>query len=138
MPAEDEDAVVIPSDGGMEITFMAFVTGYVYMYKRALYRDARRTHTKWFCIARERVPMQRERVLLPTKRFSITVRLDAKGRAWRAGVEAVHGERVCRAVRETGLLFSYKYIQTTYYTPHYYTHQSTTPHRLHDSPYVWM
>ena len=54
-------------------------------------------------------------------------------RAWRAGVEAVHGERVCRAVRGTGLLFSYKYIQTTYYTPHYYTHQSTTPHRLHDS-----
>ena len=57
-------------------------------------------------------------------------------RAWRAGVEAVHGERVCRAVRETGLLFSYKYIQTTYYTPHYYTHQSTTPHRLHDSLYT--
>ena len=54
--------------------------------------------------------MQRERVLLPTKRFSITVRLDAKGRAWRAGVEAVHGERVCRAVRGTGLLFSYKYM----------------------------
>ena len=100
---------------------MAFVTGYVYVYKRALYRDARRTHTKWFCIARERVPMQRERVLLPTKRFAITVRLVAKGRAWRAGVEAVHGERVCRAVRGTGLPFSYKYIQTTYYTPHYYT-----------------
>ena len=85
---------------------LAFVTGYVYMYKRALYRDARRTHTKWFCIARERVPMQRERVLLPTKRFAITVRLVAKGRAWRAGVEAVHGERVCRAVRGTGLTFS--------------------------------
>ena len=66
--------------------------------------------------------MQRERVLLPTKRFAITVRLVAKGRAWRAGVEAVHGERVCRAVRGTGLPFSYKYIQTTYYTPHYYTH----------------
>jgi hypothetical protein len=27
-----KDAVVIPSDGGMEITFMAFVTGYVYVY----------------------------------------------------------------------------------------------------------
>ena len=106
---------------------------FTHTHKRALYRDARRTHTKWFCIARERVPMQRERVLLPTKRFAITVRLVAKGRAWRAGVEAVHGERVCRAVRGTGLPFSYKYIQTTYYTPHYYTHQSTTPHRLHDS-----
>ena len=51
-------------------------------------------------------------------------------------MEAVHGERVCRAVRGTGLPFSYKYIQTTYYTPHYYTHQSTTPHRLHDSLYT--
>ena len=88
------------------------------MYKRALYRDARRTHTKWFCIARERVPMQRERVLLPTKRFAITVRLVAKGRAWRAGVEAVHGERVCRALRGTGLhsLTSTYRLHTTHHT----------------------
>ena len=101
------------------------MTGYVYMYKRALYRDARRTHTKWFCIARERVPMQRERVLLPTKRFAITVRLVAKGRAWRAGVEAVHGvhgERVWRPCMASGCAGLCA-------RPGFYSHTST--YRLH-------